>query len=220
LPLWNLEEWRRGDAVDTKAPSTQAARTPGPNAQGWHAGNVEVELVAGDDPGGTGVRDIRYTLTSAQTGGALVPGGRAVIAVSAEGTTTLEYAARDFEGNVEPTRTLTVRIDKTAPLVSCSATPNQLWPPNRRLVPVRVEVTIDDAVSGSGGYVLTAATSDEGAGGDIVGFVAGTAETAGSLRAERDGAGDGRVYTLGYRGFDRAGNEASCAASVEVPRHR
>jgi hypothetical protein len=54
----------------------------------------------------------------------------------------------------------------------------------------------------------------------VQGFVVGTADTSGFLRAERTLPGDGRVYTLEYEGADRAGNTASCAAHVEVPRGR
>jgi len=46
----------------------------------------------------------------------------------------------------------------------------------------------------------------------------GTASTSGQLRAERSGSGNGRAYTLTYRALDRAGNAATCTATVTVPR--
>lgn len=60
---------------------------------------------------------------------------------------------------------------------------------------------VDGGLSGSGGFVLTAATSsepDDGLGdgdtvGDIQGFAIGTADAAGQLRAERSGKGTGRA---------------------------
>jgi hypothetical protein len=55
---------------------------------------------------------------------------------------------------------------------------------------------------------------------DIQGFEPGTASTAGRLRAERAGTGQGRTYSLRWRGLDTAGNAASCAATVDVPHDR
>jgi large repetitive protein len=82
-----------------------------------------------------------------------------------------------------------------------------------------------DALSGSAGFTLVSVTSSEpdtGTGSvdtplDIQGFVVGTASTTGQLRAERGGAGSGRVYTLTYKGMDVAGNSALCATTVSVP---
>jgi hypothetical protein len=38
-----------------------------------------------------------------------------------------------------------------------------------------------------------------------------------SLRAERQGGGNGRVYTLGWQAVDASGNVARGACTVEVP---
>ena len=40
----------------------------------------------------------------------------------------------------------------------------------------------------------------------------------GQLRAERSDAGNGRTYTLTYRGRDLAGNTALCTTTVTVPK--
>ena len=294
MGTWNVETWRIGD--DVTPPETTAVASPAANASGWNNGPVTVELAATDDD--TGVREIRYTLAGAQTGGAVVAGDSATVNVTAEGITTLEYFATDASGNVEPVQTLTIRIDKTAPVVvaarspvanangwnnenvtarfeatdalsgidgeastevvftaeganqsaersfvdragnrasasvsgisidktapviACVAEPNSIWPPNRRLVPVQVTVTVADGLSGSDGFVLSSTSSDEPGPGDIQGFVVGTPDTSGLVRAERSPRGDGRVYTLEYEGADRAGNTTACAARVEVPRRR
>jgi hypothetical protein len=44
-----------------------------------------------------------------------------------------------------------------------------------------------------------------------------TADTTGLLRADRNGDGPGRWYTLTYRAADLAGNTATCVATVTVP---
>jgi PASTA domain len=118
-----------------------------------------------------------------------------------------------------------IGIDKTAPTISCSASPAILQPPNGRLVPVEVAVTLNDGLSGPSGFRLVSATSSEGEAAlgagdrpdDISGFELGAPDTSGALRAKRAGAGRGRVYTLEYEGADRAGNVARCAAQVSVP---
>lgn len=40
---------------------------------------------------------------------------------------------------------------------------------------------------------------------------------SGQLRAQRDGSGSGRVYTLHYTAADVAGNTSGCDATVKVP---
>jgi len=85
-----------------------------------------------------------------------------------------------------------------------------LWPANHKLVPVTVSLTFTDALSGRSAFAVTNASSsepDNGLGdgdtaGDIRGFVPGGLALGGSLRAERAGGGNGRVYTLEYQGFD------------------
>ena len=115
--------------------------------------------------------------------------------------------------------------DTTPPHVSCVANPSVLWPPDHQLVSIGVAVTVTDAESGPAGFILTSITSSEpdtgfGSGdtpNDIVGFVVGTPDISGELRAERSGSAGGRVYTLTYTGFDNAGNSATCQTTVSVP---
>jgi hypothetical protein len=112
------DTWISGPA-DQLAPTSQAFLSPSPNAAGWNHENVTVAINAADDPGGSGVQRITYSAAGAQTVSATdVNGSSAPILVSAEGETTILFSARDIAGNVEATRTLTVRIDKTAPLIS------------------------------------------------------------------------------------------------------
>jgi hypothetical protein len=108
--------------------------------------------------------------------------------------------------------------DTTPPVVTCSATPNTLWPPNNKLVDIATSVSVSDAGSGPGGFSLTSATSNEpGADADVQSFTLGTPDLSGQLRAQRNGSGTGRVYTLTYTGADVAGNTATCDATVTVP---
>jgi hypothetical protein len=125
----------------------------------------------------------------------------------------------DAAGNTSaPSNVVTVKIDKTPPTITCSASPNTLWPPTHKLVDVATAVTVADVGSGPAGYTLVSVTSNEGdIASEMAGFVVGTPATHGQLLAERDGGGSGRVYTLTYRGTDQAGNTARCSATVTVP---
>jgi Tol biopolymer transport system component len=99
-----------------------------------------------------------------------------------------------------------------------TATPDTLWPPNRRLVPVSFTGATDpdgDQVT----VTITGVTQDEPAGG-MAGATLGPAANQASLRAERDGAGDGRVYRVAFKGTDGRGGECSGTAIVGVPHNR
>lgn len=111
--------------------------------------------------------------------------------------------------------------DTTPPTVRCSAGRATLWPPNHQLVPVTVNVSVEDAGSGPAGFELRAVASSQPDGDgphadDARRWVVGSADTVGLLRAERS-RGAARSYTITYRGFDRADNVADCTVTVVVP---
>ncbi len=108
---------------DTIPPATIATASPGPNANGWNNADVTVNFSATDNAGGSGVKEIVFSLSGAQTGGNTVAGNSASVTISAEGVTTITYFARDIAGNQETAKTLTVRIDKTAPELAARCAP-------------------------------------------------------------------------------------------------
>jgi hypothetical protein len=109
---------------DTTPPTTTATVSPAPNANGWNDSNVSVGLDATDNSGGSGVKQITYSATGAQPiASTTVNGASATVPVTAEGETTLTFSARDNAGNNEAPKTITVRIDKTSPMIACP--PNQ-----------------------------------------------------------------------------------------------
>jgi hypothetical protein len=113
-------------------------------------------------------------------------------------------------------------VDDEAPVLESHVV--KLWPPNHKLHSIAVEdcVSAIDSCDGDLQGEFIWASSDEpiddigdghhspdvGLGGDT-----GTA----CVRAERQGPKDGRVYTLGVRVVDRAGNESlgSCQVIVD-----
>ena len=151
----------------------------------------------------------------------LLPNGDVLVAGGfREQDGTTHRSAEVYDGPPPP--------DTTPPTMTCSVTPDILWPPNHKLVNVTATVTVADGESGAAGFTLVSVTSNEPDNGlgdgdqpnDIQGFVLGTADTSGFLRGERSGKGNGRVYTLTYQGSDVAGNSTTCSTAVTVPHNR
>lgn len=207
--------------VDKTPPTISAAPTTPPNGtNGWYNGstnNVTIHFTCAD-------------VGAIQDG---IPAGAcpADQVLSTEGAAVPSTArtVTDAAGNVSaPSNVVTVKIDKTPPVVTCTASPNILKPADHKPVDVTIAVQLTDAVSGPDGFTLKALTSNEadnGLGdgdtaGDIQGFTLGGPDTTGQLRAERAAQGTGRAYTLLYEGKDLAGNTASCSAIVTVPSNQ
>src|SRR6266850_1417504 len=111
----NLAVFAVPDAVP---PVTTATTIPSANDAGWNKTDVSVILNALDKPG-SGVKQIQYALAGAQTGGpVVVPGNAASFSINTEGTTDVSYFATDNPGNQEGTKTLSIRIDRTLPVIS------------------------------------------------------------------------------------------------------
>ena len=199
--------------VDNIPPSTIATASPGPNINGWNNTNVAVNLSATDNPGGSGVEQIQFALTGAQSlGWQTVAGNAASVTISAEGTTTLSYFATDNAGNQETANMLTVRIDKTPPVISGLPAPGcTLWPPNHKLVQVAT-VTAADALSGlaPGSFRVTGTSNDPGNGQIVI--TGGPSQFLVQLGADK-----GQVYTLTATAGDLAGNTSTQQATCAVP---
>lgn len=204
---------------DTTPPVTTASATPDANTAGWNNAPVTVTLGATDNAGGSGVKEVHYSLSGAATDSRVVPGASATVTVSAEGATTLSYFAVDNAGNQEAAKTLTVRIDETAPSFTGLPAPGcRLWPPDHRLVQVASATAADDG-AGVAGLTLAATSNEPDAGtgdGDIAPDVIVTGGVV-QLRAERAGNGAGRVYTVTARASDQAGNVATVTRTCLVP---
>lgn len=116
-----------------------------------------------------------------------------------------------------------VVVDTAPPVVSPGYL--ELWPPNHKLfwlAPEDCAVHVVDACDADVKVELTWATSDEFADetgdGDTEQDVVDLGCDGVGLRAERDAHRDGRVYTVGYRATDAAGNATEGACTVVV-RH-
>ena len=135
-------------------------------------------------------------------------------ALSAEGAYDVTYFAVDRLGNREAPRTLTVRIDRTAPDVTgLPVQPCVIWPPNGRLVRV-ADIVGADSLSGLADLDVSATSSEPAGPADIV-IEGGEV----SVRATRDDEGPGRTYTVVATATDNAGNVTTRQATCVVPHH-
>jgi len=108
--------------------------------------------------------------------------------------------------------------------------PSSLWPPNHKMVPVIATVSASDNCDEDPAIVLTSVVSsepDDAKGGgdgkttnDIQDADIGNEDYNISLRAERQGKGDGRIYTITYEATDDSGNSATASATVTVPHNQ
>ena len=102
--------------ADAIPPTTVAVVSPQPNTAGVNHGPVTVSLTATDDPNGTGVRSINYSLAGAQTvTETSVLGSVIHLSLSAEGSTTISYFAADNDGSIESKKIVKVTVDRVPP---------------------------------------------------------------------------------------------------------
>jgi hypothetical protein len=111
---------------DTTPPVSSASPspTPLPANNGWTKGPVSVSISASDETCGSGVQNVTYSASGAQTiPSTTVPGSTASFSISNEGVTTVSYYSTDNANNVETTNALTVKIDNTPPRVAFTTPP-------------------------------------------------------------------------------------------------
>lgn len=143
------------------------------------------------------------------------------------GTTTITYSVTDAHNNTTTaTQTVTV-IDNTPPVITTNGVTPSMWPPNHKYQTFSVTDFVSSVFDNCGNVsvgdvVIDKVTSDETENGDGDGntlqdIVIGSDCKSVQLRAERNGGGNGRVYTITFRLRDSAGNDAYATAKVVVP---
>jgi hypothetical protein len=124
--------------------------------------------------------------------------------------------ASSFEGFVADTIPPTLRIN---------ATPDLLWPPNHRMVEITIDVEVSDNLDPNPLVQLVSVASNEGQnlkgdGNTSVDISVDPATNRISLRAERSGLGNDRIYTITFGARDAAGNTTTATTQVVVPHDR
>ena len=152
-----------------------------------------------------------------------VSGPTPVVQFPEMGTYVVNLEVSDGEATDQCTANVTIE-DTTPPSISLNVSPDELWPPNHKMVPISVDVTVSDTCGTDPQYSLLSITSNEedntrGDGNtnndieiDEDGFI--------SLRAERSGLGDGRIYVITYEATDQSGNMATASDTVIVPHNQ
>jgi len=139
------------------------------------------------------------------------------------GVHTITLVVTDSEDETDSDEVLVTITDNEPPNVSLTTSPDELWPPNHKMVDV--DVVLDPGDCSDVTVELLSVTSNEppndhGDGNtepDIMGVETGTEDYHFRLRAERAGGGDGRVYTVTYRVTDAGGLLTVASAEVRVP---
>lgn len=127
-------------------------------------------------------------------------------------TYTLTVTCSDAAGNSSSASTsVVVPRDTTAPVITnLYATPDAIWPPNGKMVPVTVSVSATDDVDSAPQCYLASVSG--GSPGDAV----KTGRFTADVRSEKNGDGSVRVYSLNVKCFDSAGNKSVGVATVVV----
>jgi hypothetical protein len=144
------------------------------------------------------------------------------------GVTTVDYTASDATGH-SATCSTTIEVVDTTPPVVTDGDAAPLWPPNHRYRTVSLsdcdgvffdacEGPLDPATASAEITCVTSDEPDDALGdGRTVDDIRIIDATTVLLRAERQGGGDGRVYRIGIRVTDAAGNSATGTCVVGVP---
>jgi parallel beta-helix repeat protein len=99
-------------------------------------------------------------------------------------------------------------------ILALIATPNVLWPANQKMVPVTIDVTVSDDSDPAPVCQITGVTSNEPLGAsDWI----STASLSLMLRADRNGLGAGRTYSITVTCTNATQLSASASAIVSVP---
>jgi uncharacterized repeat protein (TIGR01451 family) len=144
------------------------------------------------------------------------------------GTYTVTYTATDGTNTSTATRTVIV-VDTGLPVINLNGQSVTLWPPNHQYVTVNLTQFVVSASDGCDGtidindVVISKVTSDEpensgGDGNTLNDIVIAANCKSVQLRSERQGSGNGRVYTIHFRVKDAQGNVATATAKVKVPK--
>jgi uncharacterized protein YjbJ (UPF0337 family) len=206
--------------IDRSPPATSASAPTG-----WTNAGVTVALSAIDNL--SGIAATYYSLD----GGPAAVGNS--VAIDSEGTHTLAYWSVDGADNVEPTKTVTVKIDRSAPTIThaLSPSPNSAGWNN---TDVSVSFTCGDADSGIAFCTALQLLTGEGANQQVAGQArdnAGNAtddlatvsidKTAPSVTAAADRAPNGNGWysadvVVTFDCSDALSGVSSCPAAVTV----
>ncbi|MCH8128074.1 DUF5011 domain-containing protein, partial [candidate division KSB1 bacterium] len=149
------------------------------------------------------------------------------------GNYTITYTATDASNNsASMQRTVNV-VDTTPPVIAINPDIITLWPPNHKYETISVEqavVSVSDVCDvdlSINDVLIVSVSSDEpedangnGDGKTFNDIVIADDCKSVQLRKERQGGGNGRVYTIHFEAVDHSGNPATASYQVQVPHDK
>jgi hypothetical protein len=160
---------------------------------------------------------VSYTVTA--TDNATIVCTPASGSTFALGTTTVDCTATASTGSTSGSFHVTV-VDTTPPtIVSITASPNNIWPDNHKMVDVTLSVILSDLVDANPTAHIVSVTANQpinaGGDGNTNGDYVITGPLTLQLRAERTGSAD-RTYTITIAASDSTGNISYSTVTVSV----
>ncbi|HKQ36556.1 MAG TPA: hypothetical protein VJ063_00680 [Verrucomicrobiae bacterium] len=194
-------------SIDKTFPTITGALDRPPDHAGWYTSNVTARFECADDLSGIAFCTSDVVLTADGAG------------QSVSGT------AIDRADNKTTTTITNINIDKNPPVIRARATPNELWPPNGKFVPVVITGTITDAASGVNPGTTSYLVKDEYSRVQPAGRVVlgrnGSFSVTLQLEADRRGGDlNGRLYRLQLSAADYAGHATQFTVPLLVPHSR
>jgi hypothetical protein len=198
-----------------------------------NADSVRIDFTA-SDPDDSGVTPtLNFEVIDLSTGKSSAGTG-SLVSLSAAGAYRVQYWSTDAD-DPEPTaaHSILIAIDREAPFVKETASPNILWPPNGKFVTVTVTGTATDTLSGVNPSSLRFHVVDEYGRVQPAGLITDMSESIAtsfggfevvnssfqvSLQSRRFGFDfDGRQYHIDVAAMDMAGNVGFSSTEVTVP---
>jgi len=146
------------------------------------------------------------------------------------GSTTVTITATDAHNNSSSCQTTFTVNDTTPPTLTLNWQTASMWPPNHVYHTFQATDFVAsasdncDTTVNAGSVYITTVTSDEaengnGSGNTLNDIVIASDCKSVQLRSEREGGGDGRVYTIYFKVKDVSGNFTTASAKVVVPQN-
>jgi len=208
-----------GNATSNSSTYTTNGDTTAPTAT--LNGDAHVTIECGtewQDPGVTAMDDCDVLIQAEANGS---------VDTHTPGDYVVMYETIDACGNSAPALNRMVTVeDTTPPVVTLKQTP-EFWPPNHRLESLTLAdlVIVDDACEGmlnpndAGAIIDIYSDEPDNSTGDgnTTGDIVITDDHSFSIRVERKGNGNGRVYGVRFEVTDSSGNATEATAYVHVP---
>jgi hypothetical protein len=183
------------------------------------AANQDVNL---DGACSVTIPDVRGTATDNCAGTVItqLPLAGSVVAAIDGQAINVTVTATDAAGNTDVETVVLTAQDVTAPVLSSiSLSQSCLWPPNHKMRDLEVSAIVNDNCQGAT-WKITSIKSNEPVNGTGDGNTGSDWEITGDhtlkLRAEREGTGNGRIYTIYITATDAANNSTLDSVKVYV----